>query len=242
MTTLRGTYFIRPYRPEDRPRVREICYQTGYMGESAECFYGDRASFADMFSSYYTDHEPESCLVATRSTDGEVVGYLAGCVDSRKALDPTAIGLRHVLTRGLLFRPGTARFYLRLVADVMRDRGCRRTKVDLARYPAHFHIDLLPEARGGSGVRMVKRFHERLRQMGVPGAHAEMIAENRLAFAVAQRLGYEKVGEPYLLPGLRDREGRRLHGQLIAQALEPKKIQVAVPGSFLLPGELGGVA
>ena len=44
-----------------------------------------------MFTSYYTDAEPQSALVA--ELDGEVAGYLLGCVDSRRAWNPGG-GLR----------------------------------------------------------------------------------------------------------------------------------------------------
>src|SRR5579864_4210684 len=33
---------IRPYRAEDRQAVREICYATGYMGDSPAWYWRDR--------------------------------------------------------------------------------------------------------------------------------------------------------------------------------------------------------
>ncbi|MFO0695353.1 MAG: hypothetical protein U0230_17450 [Polyangiales bacterium] len=224
-------YSIRPYKASDRDSVRSICYETGYMGDSVDFYYGDRASFADMFTSYYTDREPEHALVIARESDDRCVGYLLGCVDSRKAVDPVRIALRHILLRGLLFRPSTAMFFLRTIWDVIRDRGVHRTHVDLAKYPAHTHIDLLPEARGGLGVKMFVQFLELLRSKGIVGVHAEMIAENRPAMAIAKRLGYVEIGERYPLPGLRSKDGGRLHGVMIGLDLtKPAKYSKDLAG------------
>jgi hypothetical protein len=45
------------------------------MGESAESFWRHKESWADLWTSYYTDQEPESLYVATM--DDSVAGYLA---------------------------------------------------------------------------------------------------------------------------------------------------------------------
>ena len=68
---------VRSFRPADRAAVRDISYRTGFMGESAESFWRHKESWADLWTSYYTDQEPESLHVAT--IDDAVVGYLAGC-------------------------------------------------------------------------------------------------------------------------------------------------------------------
>jgi hypothetical protein len=68
---------VRSFQPADRAAVRDISYRTGFMGESAESFWRHKESWADLWTSYYTDQEPESLHVATM--DDAVVGYLAGC-------------------------------------------------------------------------------------------------------------------------------------------------------------------
>jgi hypothetical protein len=72
-----GVVGVRSFRPADRAAVRDISYRTGFMGESAESFWRHKESWADLWTSYYTDQEPESLHVATM--DDAVVGYLAGC-------------------------------------------------------------------------------------------------------------------------------------------------------------------
>lgn len=213
-------FHIRKYRDADRSQVRSICFQTGLFGDPVESVYGDLESFADMFTAYYTDCEPENAWVVARNDDDRViVGYLLGCMDSRKAWDPTVVAARHILRRGLLFRRSTARFYWRLVADVVRDLGVHRTKIDFDKYPAHDHIDLLPEARGAFGAALFEKFHDEMLAKGVRGAFGEAIAENARVRRFAASWGYHEIGKPYPMPGMRDASGKRLHGIALVRDL-----------------------
>jgi ribosomal protein S18 acetylase RimI-like enzyme len=213
---------VRPYEPEDRARVRYICFVTGYMGDPVEWLWRDAESFATIFSGYYTDAEPESALVA--EIGGEVVGYLLGCVDSRRAWNPAAVVGRQILHRGLAFRPGTAGFVWRSVGDVMADAVRRRlppAPVVDPRWPAHLHIDLLRQARGrGVGAALMRRWLDRLRAQEVAGCHLETIAENTGAIAFFESRGFERRRPPAPAPGMRTPQGERLHLQLMVQSLQ----------------------
>lgn len=207
---------IRKYRAEDREQVRTICFETGYLGDTIAPIYSDRESFADMFSGYYTDVEPETAFVVVSEADDDTVkGYCLGCADTRKAWDPGKVGLKHALLRGLIFRPGTAGFLFRTIADVIRDGGVHRTKVDFDKYPAHMHTNLLPDARGGIGLRLHGALIDDLRARGIRGAHTEISAENARTLAIAQKLGYKPLGEKFPVPGLRDPQGKRMHGMIL---------------------------
>lgn len=212
-----GPVAIRAYEPKDRDAVRAICVATGFMGEPAGWMWRDEPSFADTFSGYYTDREPTSALVA--EVDGDVVGYLLGCRDSRRATSPAAVVLRHVVRRGIAVRPGTAGILWRSVGDVVVDLARRRVRPgDLAfddpAYPAHLHINLLPVARGqGVGARLVRRWLDQLRLDGVPGCHLQTMAENTGAVAFFEAMGFRRHGEPVPAPGERTRAGARTHIQ-----------------------------
>lgn len=72
---------IRTYQPADRQAVFRIGADTAFFGAPIEAYMEDRDAFLDAFYAYYTDLEPEHTWVAC--ADGEVVGFLAGCVDTR---------------------------------------------------------------------------------------------------------------------------------------------------------------
>ena len=74
-------FLIRGYRRTDREAVRKLCCDTGFLGHPIDPVYQDRELFADFLTTYYTDHEPESCFLL--EVDGEIRGYLLG---SRKPL------------------------------------------------------------------------------------------------------------------------------------------------------------
>ena len=203
---------IRPYEPRDRSEVRAVCHATGFMGEPADWYWRDRESFADACTAYYTDREPESSFVAVR--DDRVVGYLLGCVDTARAPSMAEVSTRLVLRRGLLLRPGSAGFFWRALFDALRDRGVPSGELRDARWPSHLHINLLPEARGvGAGAALMRAWLDRLAGMRSPGCHLETFAENRDAIAFFGRLGFRPHGPPTRVPGMRLRDGSRMHLQ-----------------------------
>lgn len=209
---------IRPYRPADRARVREIAYATGYMGESPAWYWRDVVSFADAWTAWYTDHEPESAFVAD---DGDsVVGYLVGCLDTARAPSARDTITRLMIRRQLLLRPGTAGFFWRSIRDVLRDPSVPSGELSDPRWPSHLHINLLPAARGhGAGRGLMEAWLERLRQAGSPGCHLGTMAENTNAIRFFGSMGFERLGSPQLVPGMRLRTGGRMHAQLMVQSL-----------------------
>ena len=198
-----------------------MCYRTGYMGEPVDWQWRDEESFADLFTSYYTDAEPDSAFAIERA--GTICGYLLGCLDSEQAWKPQTIVGRHLVRRGLAFRPGTAPVIWRTMGDTLVDVARRRVAVrDLEfsdpRWPAHLHIDLLPEARGqGLGRQLVQRWFEVLHAHHDRGCHLQTMAENSNALAFFESVGFERLGAPVLTPGLRTRAGGRLHIQVMVR-------------------------
>jgi ribosomal protein S18 acetylase RimI-like enzyme len=216
---------IRPYRASDRAWVRDVCYRTGYLGRPIDWQWYDAESFADMFSGYYTDHEPESALVV--EIDGAGAGYLLGCVDTERAASAGAAAARHILRRGIAFRPGTGAVVWRTLGDAAFDLARRR--VDLRemefadpRWPAHFHIDLLPDARGlGVGRRLVQQWVDSLRDRGIAGCHCQTFLENTPALAFFESVGFRRHRDPLIVQGLRSPAGERLHTQVLVRDLLP---------------------
>jgi hypothetical protein len=202
---------VRDYRPEDRAAVRRISFETGLNGDPIVGQYDDEESFADATTAYYTDVEPHNAVVA--ECEGRVIGYMVACRDSRAVWSQVRIALRHVLTRGLAFRRGTAAFYWRGLWDMITDLfRTRRPYVDLSRFPSHTHNNLLPEGRGSNAsVEFSYRIFDKLKRAGSPGLHGEALATDKSTLDFAERmLGYRVIGKPYPLPGMRTPNGERV--------------------------------
>jgi ribosomal protein S18 acetylase RimI-like enzyme len=220
---------IRAYEPRDRAAVRAICHLTGFMGDPVDWLWRDRESFADVFTGYWTDREPESALVVETNHDDagdscKVIGYLLGCVDTRAVPSLVTTIWPHLCRRALAFQPGTAGVLWRALGDVIIDilleRKLPTENLLDDRWPSHLHIDLLPEARGhGVGRELVTLHLERLRSLGSPGCHLQTIRENKAAVAFFESVGFHLHGESRLAPGWRSRSGERLHTQIMVQSL-----------------------
>ena len=207
---------IRPYQPTDRPRLRQLCHDTGYMGASAAWYWRHADSFADIWTGYYTDHEPESLWVAT--DENRMLGYLAGCVDSRRALSPATTILRAARRYGLLLRPGTAGFLWRGIVDALRPGATPIDEVTDPRWPSHLHINLRPDARGrGVGKQLMAAWFNRLRAVGSPGCHLGTLAENATAIRFFTSTGFRPLVAPLCIPGMRSPAGDRHHLQVMVR-------------------------
>ena len=142
-------FTIRSYRPSDRQAIRQLCCETGFLGEPIDPVYSDREMFADFLTTYYTDWEPESSFVV--ESDGQICGYLLG---SRKPLlnqlyafwQNVSLFLK-VLFRYPRYNDRSRRFIRWTVTNGWREVPAR------PRRTPHFHINLLPEARKMSTTR-----------------------------------------------------------------------------------------
>jgi ribosomal protein S18 acetylase RimI-like enzyme len=205
---------VRSFAPGDRETVRDISYRTGFMGESVESFWRHKESWADLWTSYYTDREPQSLYVAT--IDDSVVGYLAGCMDTAAAPSTDEMMRDVIRKHWLIFRPGTAGFLYRGLLDSVRDRERATGDFIDPRWPAHLHIDLLPAARGtGLGAALMERWLDQLKEADSPGCHLGTLVENTRALSFFEKMGFRKHGDPTLVPGMRGERGERLHQQIM---------------------------
>jgi len=187
------------------------------MGEPADWYWSHLESFAEIWTTYYTDQEPESLFVAV--SEGCVVGYLTGCVDSGLAPSPAQAITRAAIRYGLFVRAGTAGFLWRGAFDSVRQRGAPSGELEDPRWPSHLHINLLPQARGcGAGAALMRAWLERLGEVGSPGCHLGTLAENHRAIGFFERMGFSRFGEPEPAPGMRTPQGELHHLQFMVRA------------------------
>jgi len=194
---------IRKYQPADRSGVREIACDTADAGEPVERFFHDRRAIADVLTRYYTDCEPGSLWVA--ECDGRVVGYLTGCLDTRRQervtrtriLPKVIVG---AMARGVLLHADAWHLLASFAGTVML--GGFPYPVDLGRYPAHFHINVRKDFRGGGlGPQLVEAFRRQVERAGVRGIHVVTRGDNAGGRTFFEKMGFELLCEkPLVLP------------------------------------------
>jgi len=165
---------VRPFRSTDRDAVRHICCETAFAGGPVEPLFPDRDAFADFFTRYYTDWEPESALVG--EVDGEVVGYVLACTRPwRYAVVQPAILLLFtvpkVAWRLLTGRYGAAgrRFLRWFVLRSWRETPSAPSGA------AHFHFNALAGHRNtGTMLRLFRAFYALLHERGVERVYGQI--------------------------------------------------------------------
>jgi ribosomal protein S18 acetylase RimI-like enzyme len=189
---------IRPYRPEDRVAVAAVCVRTGDSGGDSRAKFPDPDLLPSIFALPYVDHEPELAFVL--DDGGTAVGYVLGTADTPAFVKWFREEWLPPLTRRyppLTGPPATPSGWL---ITLLQDPG-RMLVAEVADYPAHLHIDLLPEYQGaGHGRALMTAFLRALGEMGVPRVHLQMDPANMRARAFYDRMGFHEITVPGL-PG-----------------------------------------
>lgn len=182
---------IRPYRPTDRDAVYDVCLRTADSGGDATGLYAHPDLIGDLFAGPYLFLAPDFAFVLD---DGErVSGYVLGVPDTVKFAHRLRdewlplVGADHPAPAG----PPTNRDE-EMSALLHRPEGM--IIPDLADYPAHLHIDLLPAVqRAGWGRKLIVTLLTALRQAGVPRVHLGMLTTNTAAGKFYERLGFHEL-------------------------------------------------
>ena len=197
---------IRRFRPGDEPALAEICVRTADAGKDATGLFRDDMLWADNFVLPYVARHPE-CAFVVETDHGRVAGYIVAAPDSddfyrwfaeswwpsvrdRYPLEGAGERERDIIAYGATRAPGQERH--------------------ASEYPAHLHIDLLPELQGqGFGRRLIDALLAALQEQGVPGVHLAASADNAGAVAFYPRVGFSELPSD---PGSRA-FGRRLSAE-----------------------------
>ena len=184
---------IRRYEPSDRETVRRLCCDTGFLGEAIDPVFEDRELFADYLTRYYTDAEPESAFVVV--VNGEVRGYLLG---SRRPFRQQMFNLFNnfrLLAKGVVryrrYSAVSKKFIRWILTQAWREvpAAPRRT--------AHFHFNVLPDARQMASTRaLTEAYFDHLRAHGEKRVYGQVVVfEDRRGAAVFERYGFRVLNK-----------------------------------------------
>ncbi|WP_166847592.1 GNAT family N-acetyltransferase [Isoptericola sp. BMS4] len=208
---------IRTSRPTDRAAVAEVCTRTAAGGADARGLYSDDLLMPEVFALPYLEYAPDLAFVVVdpdappardqdadavlHVPDGKLLGYVIGVADTRdfvawwqRAWGPGFVA-RHP-------EPGPPTGHEpRFTEPALLAAGADPTRMvrgltddELDRYPAHLHIDLLPEAQGrGLGRTLMDTLRAALAERGVPGVHLGMDPGNTGARAFYDRYGFSEL-------------------------------------------------
>lgn len=180
---------IRPYQPTDYDAISDICVRTAERGGDARGLYSSDELMPDIFVRPYAAYAPDLVFVVD---DGAAGGYIVGVAHTRDFVE--------WYSREWL--PSFAEKYTHVLPHTNRNEMIthlgfwpeRMLIAEVDEYPAHLHIDLLPEFQGrGHGRQLIERLSSELRARGVPGLHLSMDAANTTARAFYDRIGFTEL-------------------------------------------------
>jgi ribosomal protein S18 acetylase RimI-like enzyme len=194
---------IRRYRDSDEAAMREICMRTAAGGGDARDLYRDQDLIPDIFAIPYTVLDPEFAFVA--DDGGHAVGYIVGTPDTTRFV--TRFREQWLPRVAHLHIPPSGQFDFDTdpegsMATILHTPEGMLTP-GLTAYPAHLHIDLLPQAQGkGAGRALMTAFLAALNAAGVDAVHLSMTTSNTGARAFYDRLGFTEIRLPDQPAGL----------------------------------------
>lgn len=183
---------IRSYRDSDLPALYEICLKTGDSGKDATEFYKDHELLGNFYAAPYALFHPELTFILSESD--KPVGYIIGTNNSQKFFE---------LTEEKWFPALREKYSLPDDNDNSPDARIIRLihkghipRPEMLSYPAHLHIDILPEGQGkGMGRSLIDTFINKLIEMKTPALHLEVGKRNINAIKFYEKVGFTLIKE-----------------------------------------------
>ncbi|MGH6654666.1 MAG: GNAT family N-acetyltransferase [Actinocrinis sp.] len=194
MTTNDARPRIRLFRPDDRDAMADICMRTAEVGGDARHLYKDQDLMPDIFALPYAYLEPDLAFVL--DDGGRAVGYVVAASDTPRFVKEfrerwlPLVAERHPAPKG---EPATSDEQMAALLHWPE----RMIVPQIADYPAHLHVDLLPDYQGrGYGRRLMFTLFDVLARAGAPRVHLAMVTANTKARAFYDRIGFRVLDVP----------------------------------------------
>ncbi|MFJ7043649.1 GNAT family N-acetyltransferase [Streptomyces sp. NPDC101112] len=186
---------VRPYRPEDAEALHEICVRTAHVGQDSRPHYADPDIFPAIFATPYAHLEPDLTFVLDDG-EGRAVGYILGTADTPAFVENFRTKWLPRVANRFPEPPSPPRTPDEAITELLY-RPERMLVPEVAAYPAHLHIDLLPAWQGqGHGRALMHTFLGALREREVSAVHLSMLTANTPARAFYDRLGFHEIAVP----------------------------------------------
>lgn len=179
---------LRKYETHDAEALSRICLLTGLSSRDATGHYSDDRVLGDVYAVPYAVRDPEWAWVVD---DGEgAKGYLVATPDTDAFED--WFWNSWWPERDAAYRESANPETLSLI-DSLRNRRVDARKYS-AEYPAHLHINLLSDLRGGGwGRHLIAALLDQLRADGIAGVHLVASDTNANAQQFYEHLGFHRL-------------------------------------------------
>jgi len=177
---------IRKYQSKDYDDIRHICWATAKEGLNK-----DRELLYTIACDYYINEEPENIFVATDESD-RAVGYILCSIATKKHIKLYKRKYFKLLGKHGSKYVAAKRFY-----EFPFMWWVSHT------WPAHLHIDILPEYQGmGLGRKLIETLADYLKSIGSNGLYLTVSADNESAVKFYRKVGFRQslsmFGKGYL--------------------------------------------
>ena len=169
---------IRPYQSKDKENVRFVHLNSEGPYKSSK--RGINFGLA-VYCDYYIEKEPENCFVAVDEND-RAIGYIISTENFDKFY-PVFVDEYYTRIKKWEFR---------------RRKSALRSVIPHEKYkeeyPAHLHIDILPEYQHmGLGTKLMNALCDHLRQKGIKGVMFTVWHKNHNAIKFYEKYGFKLI-------------------------------------------------
>jgi len=193
---------IRKYLAGDEDAIKEITFRTGFKGEdlTGRNYIDDKDLFFLIFIYYYPKYEPQHCFVAEDLKREKVVGFICGTPNTVQQESR----FKKIMIWRILFRVLSVTIwrYPKTFLTLLKMSGMRPSIDPIAisnliqKYPAHLHINLLPEYQHmGLGSKLIQTYESHLLKLGISGVHLQTTSYNKKAIPFYLKNGYKVVNQ-----------------------------------------------
>ena len=177
--------------PRERDALHHICVEAGEGGRSLAADLRDPTLLGGFYAVPYAEYDPGMCLMLR--IDSRPLGFILGTDDTAafaRWFNSTQLPKLRQASRHLDGKAASAA-EARLLEDIRRGMEV----LDFCRqYPAHLHINILPEAQSrGLGKRLMNEFIDLLQDRQVTGVHLGVGAENAQAIGFYESFGFTLI-------------------------------------------------
>ncbi|MBN1328140.1 MAG: GNAT family N-acetyltransferase [Candidatus Heimdallarchaeota archaeon] len=168
---------IRKAQKTDEKELLNICFITG--DPFLKKVFPKCHLFGLFWCIYYVRYETDNCFVAVDPEKKNIVGYILSTLDTIKQKKDFKIKFIKEINSQIKLLPRN-KIRAKIVANFIINRRITKKKKEfLETYPAHLHIDILPDyQRKGLGHKLMDVLENHFKENKVKGYHLEVSSKN----------------------------------------------------------------